>query len=124
MASLHDTAFQSAARDDHLSQLGEAITYTPAGGDPKAIFAVIDRDPRVVQHEDMGTEEAGKATITISLDATVGIAAPARGDKVNFDSMDWFVLGPPLENGDGMADLAVGRTLITERARRNLREEG
>lgn len=42
---LFDDAFASSAALDLLAEFGETITYTPRGGSPRTITAIVNRNP-------------------------------------------------------------------------------
>ena len=62
--------------DEDVCPFAEAISYTPDGGSPKTISAIIDPAFDVNQ----GTYIDEQGTMLIRSDATKGIASPASGD--------------------------------------------
>jgi len=63
------------------SALAEAVTYTPAGGAPLSILAIIDRHP-IAPVDNARQIAADEVVVSIRNAATVGVVAPARGDRI------------------------------------------
>ena len=64
--------------DDHA----ELVTYTPFGGAPKSIKAVVSRGERDAP-ADLGGIRLLNATLLIANDATAGVSQPTNRDKVS-----------------------------------------
>lgn len=91
------TTFEShfvSAFDLLLAQFGQAVTYTPkATGDDAAITAIIgDRSVETVNDE-LGRGASHYATMSISVDASKGVADPVIGDAVTIGDDTWTVAG-------------------------------
>lgn len=65
---------------------GESITYTPAGGAPRQIIAVVGSSVETEQHETGLDQQTERITVRVDRDEITGINAPAIGDKVNRDA--------------------------------------
>lgn len=90
MASTFD-GFLSDADAAVLDTFGDSITYTPTGGSPKSITAVVGDIETEGADDDIGRFEQSFCDILILLDATDGIASPAKNDVVTVGSDDFKV---------------------------------
>jgi len=74
---------------------GEAITYTPAGGSPKTIQAVVMRETRRQLPTNSSTTTREQIEVVIRTDATLGVASPTAypgGDSCTVDGTTWYVI--------------------------------
>lgn len=84
---------------------GKPVTYTPAGGQPKSIVAVIHFGPLPGEQTRGGqAAQENLARIVIRADAVLGIPSPARRDHVTIAAPSgqqetWLVDKAP--EGDG-----------------------
>jgi hypothetical protein len=88
-----------------LTRMGQALTYTPAGGAGVSILGIPD---------DIGIQEVGdregrdlteRVTVRIAQTAALGVVAPARGDAATFRARDWSVRDLRDEDGFWALDL-------------------
>jgi len=98
----------------NTNEFAEDITYTPKGGSPKSIKAIIVRSRLDTGGEDAGRILRKQAEIYIANDATIGVDSIDKGDdKVQFpeipggSNITWAVLDI-LRTGK-MWHLLVGR---------------
>jgi len=78
---------------------------------------VFDGDGQVIgerEQRDVGVTAVYVARLTISLDATLGIASPAVNDTVTINSEVWTVI-ETLDNEGGMIALSISRSAMEER---------
>ncbi len=79
---------------EFLSEAGETVTYTPAGGSPVSIMAVVDRMEEADEgHPEKGEVHSKDAVVEIALDAVNGVASPVNGDAVTIDRLNYTVVG-------------------------------
>jgi len=75
---------------DGTGGAGKPITYTPSGGAPITVYAVIDvreqLDSRFFQD---GEQQIQRATLLITNDALTAVATVDDDDKFNFDGFNW-----------------------------------
>jgi len=88
--------FAASSRAAFLStDLVEDIVYTVESGDEIKIRAIINRDPQVFEFADDGVGIKKHANLSISNDGKdpnyPGVNKPKHGDKVVFDSDNWYV---------------------------------
>ena len=76
---------------DAYAEFGEDITYTPTGGSAKTIKAIAIRESFGEGPSLDGRGITRTGIIRIRSDATLGIAAPDRRDKVTIDAIAWGV---------------------------------
>lgn len=72
MPSVFDSQFAASAFPGLLDTFGESITYWPGTGSPRAITAIIDRDPPVIM-DGAGNAVKPKATIQVANSASLGV---------------------------------------------------
>lgn len=96
-------------------EFAEMITYTPNGGSPKAIKALVVRERLQADGPDQGRVLNRQAEIYVANDAVEGIASVDKGnDSVSFpvfldgSAVSWQVV-ELLGKDDGMWHLAVMR---------------
>lgn len=96
----------------------ETVTYTPKGGSPVAISAIVDRMESVFPTFADGREQRVQvATVWIKSllgDPLKGIADPKEQDTIIFDSKTWKVSEHPVDEGFGLHRLEVIRFVDVE----------
>lgn len=98
-----------------LDRLGEAVTYTPIGGDALTRTVVIDRAPLDTMMWEDGTGTKVTAEIHIANDAVSGVTAPGLGDAIIFDSATFAVRAITPPDGDGIWKLSVVKVDVDEK---------
>ena len=114
MASWFETAFATGTVALSLTLHGEDVTYTPSGGSPKTIKAIIERESREGVYG--GEDENMNNTIMIHISARnntegqVTVKEMKRSqapDTVAFDGKTWTVLRELTPTLAGMHSLLV-----------------
>lgn len=72
-------------------KLSSEIIYTPKGGSPKTINALVFAVDTDHDEDEQGATEVQRRKVVILTDASLGIAAPAINDIVTIDGVDWRV---------------------------------
>lgn len=111
--------FKSQLDDDAVNvflnsdEFAESITYTPSGGSPKTIKAVVSRERVDPDSQARGNVLINQAEIHIAKDSTYGVASVSKGaDKVSFPAIiggsnsTWLVIDI-IKHDDGMFHLLV-----------------
>lgn len=96
---------------DLLATFGCAVTYTVAGAEEgTAIVGILqDRDEQDDMTE-LGRSRVCRAQVTISTDASNGIASPATADQVTTGGETWDIVGLLNVNPDAKTvDLSLER---------------
>ena len=100
---------------------GEEVTYTTAAGVESTINALLERIPGTFEEEfSDGFHRVRRANAVV---LSADVATPGLGDKLTFDSRDWFVDEHLGDDGVGGHKLALvsfepgvkGSTLISRR---------
>ena len=99
----------------NLDEFGENITYTPSGGDPKTIKAIVNRDAFEPEFQEDGRMYRREGVIFISTDSEKGIASPGYKDTVTFNSETWAIVSIR-NDGMGMAELRIVRMEAIEKS--------
>lgn len=86
--------------------LAEEITYTPKGGSPKTINALVLSVDTETEDDELGETKVKRRRIVILTDAAKGIASPKPGDIVTINSAAWRVSAIDAE-GFGKATLSI-----------------
>jgi len=109
--------FPEDAKDAFLNsdEFAESITYTPNGGSPKVIKALVVRERLQADGPDQGRVLNRQAEIYIANDATEGVTSVDKGnDTVSFpvfvegSAVPWKVV-EVLGKDEGMWHMAVMR---------------
>ena len=97
----------------NAGECAEAVSYTPSGGSPKSILAVIDRSPINPGAADNGLTLTRECEIFIAKDATDGVLTVTKSDMVSFpgrlgdaSNIDWRII-EIIENDDAAWRLRV-----------------
>lgn len=65
-----------------LASQGQTITYTPKGGSPVSVSAIVGPIRDAPSFNERGTHRERTAEVKITNDATLGITSSARGDLI------------------------------------------
>lgn len=106
--------YMDGARATLLDYMGETISYTVDGGSPKTIVGIVETLGCEREQRDVGVTAVYAARLTISLDATAGIAAPAVNDTVTINGEVWTVI-ETLDTEGGLMMLSIARSAVEER---------
>lgn len=87
-------------------ELSEEITYTPKGGSPKTINALVGALDTETEDDELGETNVKRRRIVILTDATKGIASPKANDIVTIASEAWRVSSIDAQ-GFGKATLSI-----------------
>ena len=71
--------------------LSESITYTPKGGSPKTINALVGSIDTELEDDELGETKIKSRRIVILTDAAKGTASPKINDIVTITGNDWRV---------------------------------
>jgi hypothetical protein len=83
----------------------ETVTYTPAGGSPISLRAVVERNEGLALNPyDDG--HGSTKIITLYVDSTI-VTSPTVDDTFTIDSLIWKVAGSPEKDGVGFTKLTV-----------------
>jgi hypothetical protein len=111
-AKIQDDAKVAFLNNDEFA---ESITYTPNGGSPKAVKALVVRERLQADGPDQGRVLNRQAEVYVANDATEGVISVDKGnDTVSFpvfvegSAVSWRVV-EVLGKGEGMWHLAVMR---------------
>lgn len=95
------------------AEFAESIVYTPSGGSPKTINAVIVRKRLDADQQDQGHLLENQCEVYVANDATSGVTSVTKGkdilsfpERVGGASVDWFV-EDVIQKDDGMWHLVV-----------------
>jgi len=93
----------------------EEITFTPAGGSPRTIMAVVEREGERQEDLQDGQQTVRRATVHVSNNALAGVGVLGRRDQFAFDSLTWAIdeIGGPQ---CGMYTVALRRVLAVEKS--------
>jgi hypothetical protein len=103
-----------------LTRMGQALTYTPAGGAAVAIVGIPDEIGIQEVSDNDGRDLTERVTVRIAQTASApaGVVAPARGDAVSFRGRaDWSVRD--IRDEDGMWALDLVRAVPAVRTSEN-----
>jgi len=89
-----------------MGDLSEEITYTPKGGSPKTINALVGSIDTETEDDELGETKIKRRRIVILTDAAKGIEAPKPGDLVTIADVAWRVSSIDAQ-GFGKATLSV-----------------
>lgn len=100
----------------NTDEFADTVTYTTAAGVAKSIKAVLEPieflDDRFYAD---GRQVVKSFQAFIDSDATLGIAAPARGDSITFNSVAYKV-DKSKGNDKGMHELVIVRNDVIEKS--------
>jgi len=92
----------------NTDEFADSITYTPDGGDPATISAIVVRDAPLQEPYVRGEQNAA-CIITVK---TVDVASPQRGDKYTISSEDWYMdVDGVVYQDDNVLEIALEREL-------------
>lgn len=77
--------------DKVLDTFGDAITYTPYGGEGVSINAVLGDIDCTDVIDETGRYNQFFADLLLLLDPAAGIANPAVGDTITINTVTWYV---------------------------------
>jgi hypothetical protein len=116
------TRFDGQFSDSPLASLmdvhGEAITYTPTGGGPASITAIVDRQGVTIEDDEHGRALVRVMAVHV---ATADVASPHPDDECKIDSLTWAVRDV-LEVTGGMATVSLVRPIRQEDSRQGFRK--
>ena len=93
-------------------ELSEEITYTPKGGPPKTINALVCPIETELEDDELGETNVKRRRIVILTDATKGIAQPKINDLATINTDDWRVSSIDAEAfGKATLSVVLGETL-------------
>lgn len=108
----------------HFARFGDSITYTPAGGSPATVTALVDAERVEERDAHDGTKLAAVRRVTILLDDTDpdygGVAAPAVNAALAVNSVSYAVESV-VARDDVAATLQAVRWLSAEKASEHYR---
>jgi len=105
---------------DLNSAFGESVTYTPDGGAGVTRTVRIQRNGLQTDYDSDGKGYIRTARVIILRDGTTGVASPAIGDAITFDSLNWNVTA--IEEQDGASTvITVSRFETVEKSKQNHR---
>lgn len=83
MASDFSSKFTAAAMPKLLDRMGESVTYATVAGSSVTRSAIVN-----VSSDGLNWT----AIFDIASDSTTGVAAPAKGDRITYDTNVWTVV--------------------------------
>lgn len=96
-------------------EFAEEITYTPYGGTPRTIKAIVVRERLGTNPEDSGRTLRNECEIFIANHATSGVTSVDKGDdsvsfpeQIGGSAINWFIMDI-ISKDDGMWHLKVGK---------------
>lgn len=113
--SVFDTIAAASLSQVVMAVHGQAVTYTPAGGDPVSITAIVDRQQTDDRTDEDGLVVVEGCVVTIWHDAGNGVAAPAIGDAVTIGGTA-FVVHELGGESAGLIELDLRRVAVTEKS--------
>ena len=105
MASQFETLFREIANPVLDEHLGESVTYTPDGGSATTITAIVGVGVEELSDSDDRSFTRIRRLFSIHDSATTGVLAPARGDVIAYDSVDYRVIDIDRNEQAGRYDL-------------------
>lgn len=92
------SAMEQVASDSfvaNLEMVGKEVVYARPNKLSRLIYGVVDKfDPLEPEQVD-GLTPISEADLYVSCDPTVGVAQPAKGDRVELDNAKWTVANVP-----------------------------
>lgn len=102
MSSVFDQ-YMAKANPHFLATFGREISYTPKGGQPQTITAIVGDVEADISDDELGEMEVRFRPVSVSL---LEITAPQIGDIATIDSEVWLVT-KLIGISSGFADLRV-----------------
>lgn len=95
-------------------EFAQEVTYTPKGGSPRTINAIVSEEPLDSNAQDSNRGVYQKARVHVLNDATQGTDNPKRGDRITMRSNPGaaevvWVVEAILSGDDAMFELLVGQ---------------
>lgn len=106
---------------DHFTLYAQQISYTPTGGSGVTIDALLTVEPEYKEETDSGEVAVQEARATIWLNATDGVASPARGAAVVYYARTWYVTQVLKDMNRGIAELLLRHEHAAEMTREGYR---
>lgn len=75
------------------NDFGEEISYTPVGGSPRTIVAVVVPMPAEIREEGNHLMEHRMVSVLAKNHATTGISSPAKGDTIAWNGKTYSLVG-------------------------------
>ncbi len=116
--SQFDDIFEDQAGPALMEHLGDAITYTPAGGSAVSITCLWRSQEETTAFADDGSGKQHEAIASINNDASTGVVAPAIGDSITKSSVTWFVR--EVQTSGALHRLRVARYVQIQRGRESM----
>lgn len=121
MSSAFDAMFERVALPSALAFNGEAILYTPLGGDAKIIQAIVDRGEG---WKEDNVEDGLRLQFGSEIKVRVSDCPNLRcGDRFRIDEVDLWLSHVPRANDSGLATVALTRTQYTEKSDGGMRRQ-